>query len=265
MTIYTFNGVPYDPADLVGDSGRGYNTTVTTGTGAQVPRYIAPMVDALADLANNAQTTSASSITLTQGNPFTAVLAMDVPTLAGAYINLVDAANSANTIYGLVSNYVSATKTVTGTQTQVTGSGTVSSWKVQQRVGRPGATGAAGANGTNGTNGSIASLTQVPRSSNTILGASDSGKQITATSSFTQTSDTPANLGTGWWVFYKNKSTDVVTLNFVIDGRATTVLQPGDAVIISCDGTSRRLLGYAPQEPYLLAAASKIFLANNFT
>ena len=133
--IPVFNGKTYDPADYTGADGRGYNATVTTGTGEQFPRYIAAMVDALADLANNAQTTSASPITIGQGSPFTATLDMHIPTLENAYVLFVDSANSANFFYGEVATYDPVNKIVTGTQERVGESGCLSIWKVQQRVG----------------------------------------------------------------------------------------------------------------------------------
>lgn len=67
MTTYTFNGVTYDDADLTGESTR-YSDIVTTGTGVDVPRYIAPMIDALADAGKILATTSTSSVAIGTGS-----------------------------------------------------------------------------------------------------------------------------------------------------------------------------------------------------
>ena len=66
MTLYTFNAITYNSADLTANGGRGYANLVTTGTGdTGVPLYIAPMIDALADLASQRTTTSVSSVDIT--------------------------------------------------------------------------------------------------------------------------------------------------------------------------------------------------------
>ena len=56
-------------------------------------------------------------------------------------------------------------------------------------------------------------LTFVGRTSNTQLGASNKGNFINVTAnSFTQTFDTAANLGAGWWCTLKNSGSGVVTV-----------------------------------------------------
>src|SRR4051812_16808569 len=50
------------------------------------------------------------------------------------------------------------------------------------------------------------------RSSNTILGASDVEKMIFATSTFTQTLAAVATLGDGWWCYFKNEGTGLITI-----------------------------------------------------
>src|SRR5712691_9495158 len=53
----------------------------------------------------------------------------------------------------------------------------------------------------------------VSRSSNTILGLSDFGKTFLATSTFTQTLTAAATLGDGWFCFYRNDGSGVITLD----------------------------------------------------
>lgn len=89
--------------------------------------------------------------------------------------------------------------------------------------------------------GSLDETFMVARSSNTILGASDYGKTINATSTFTQTLDAAATLGDGWHIYYRNNGTGVITLDpnaaETINGSATIDLYPGEGCRISCNGT----------------------------
>jgi hypothetical protein len=80
------------------------------------------------------------------------------------------------------------------------------------------------------------------RATNTILAAADSGKLIEYTGSFTQTFNTAANLGAGWFVFLKNAFTDSVYLTpaggATIDGATDFLMYPGEARLLQCDGTN---------------------------
>lgn len=102
----------------------------------------------------------------------------------------------------------------------------------------------AGAVGATGATGSMAALTQVERTTNTQLGASDSAKSFTITGSggFSQTFDT-SNLGSTWWCLYKNASTGIITLSATIDGISNPTLFPGEAVEIQYNGTTYRTVG----------------------
>lgn len=95
----------------------------------------------------------------------------------------------------------------------------------------------------------------VARSSNTILGQSDFGKTVVATSSFTQTLTAAATLGDGWNVNYFNNngvtggSLTNVTIDpngaETIDGAATFVLPPQHGITIYCDGSAFYTVGYS--------------------
>lgn len=92
---------------------------------------------------------------------------------------------------------------------------------------------------------SAPSLTRSARTSNTILGTADKGTLIDITSgTFTQTFDAVATLGDGWWCYLRNSGTGVVTLDpnaaETIDGVATKALDPGQTVIVQCDGVALR-------------------------
>lgn len=85
------------------------------------------------------------------------------------------------------------------------------------------------------------------RTSNVSLGASDNASLIDVTSgTFTQTLSAVADLGSGWYVFYRNSGSGVVTIDpggaETIDGAATKVLYPLQTVIIQCDGTALRTI-----------------------
>jgi hypothetical protein len=79
------------------------------------------------------------------------------------------------------------------------------------------------------------------RSSNSILLIDDRKKAIAATATFTQTFDDAAELGSGWWVLYRNATTDgsVVTLdpNDNINGAGSLALQSQESCFVLCTGT----------------------------
>lgn len=111
------------------------------------------------------------------------------------------------------------------------------------------------ADGTNGqsivTNGSgtlsfaapTAAITRSARTSNTILAAGDLNKIIDVTSgTFSQTITAAATLGSGWFCWYRNFGTGVVTLDpdgsETVNGSTTLALSYGDAVLLQCDGSN---------------------------
>lgn len=92
-----------------------------------------------------------------------------------------------------------------------------------------------------------ASIYRVARTTNTALAATDKGKLIDITSgTFTQTFAAAATLGDGWWCYLRNSGTGVVTLDpnasETIDGAATKTLDPGQTVIVQCDGSALRTI-----------------------
>lgn len=82
----------------------------------------------------------------------------------------------------------------------------------------------------------------VARSSNVILGVSDYGRVVSATSTFTQTLTAAATLGDGWWCGYVNTGTGVITIDpnstETINGLTSIVMSPGDSCLIYCDGSN---------------------------
>lgn len=79
------------------------------------------------------------------------------------------------------------------------------------------------------------------RSSNTMLDIADNGKAIVATSTFTQTFDTSANLKDGWTIAYKNNGVGVITLQAgsgTIDGLSSITLAAGASCVVWCNGTN---------------------------
>jgi hypothetical protein len=95
--------------------------------------------------------------------------------------------------------------------------------------------------------GSLSESIVVARSSNTILGVSNFGNAIVATSTFTQTLTAAATLGDGWFCYYRNDGTGVITLDpngaETIDGSTTLALNPGESVVILCNGSAFKTIG----------------------
>ena len=86
------------------------------------------------------------------------------------------------------------------------------------------------------------SVVRSARTTNTILAAGDNGTLIDITSgTFSQTFTAAATLGSGWFCYYRNNGTGVVTLDpnaaELIDGAATLIMYPGDARLFQCTGT----------------------------
>lgn len=80
------------------------------------------------------------------------------------------------------------------------------------------------------------------RTSNTILAAADRSVLVDITSgTFTQTFTAAATLGSGWFCYYRNSGTGVVTLDpnsgEHIDGVDTRIMYPGECRLIQCDGS----------------------------
>lgn len=86
------------------------------------------------------------------------------------------------------------------------------------------------------------------RSSNTILGESDIGKTIVATSGFTQTLTAVATLGDGWWCAYRVEygATIVFDPNASenIDGAATKTVVGPEQGLIFCNGSAFFTVGF---------------------
>lgn len=111
---------------------------------------------------------------------------------------------------------------------------------------------------TNGTTASWVSLgvALVERTSNTMLGASNTGNFIDITSgTFTQTFDAVATLGSGWYCFLRNSGTGDVTLDpnssEQIDGVTSYIMYPKECRLIQCDGSKLTTI--------ILTPFSKIF------
>jgi hypothetical protein len=97
------------------------------------------------------------------------------------------------------------------------------------------------------------------RTSNTILGVADSGKLIDVTSgTFTQTFTAAATLGDGWYVWYKNSGTGVVTTDpngaETIDGVSTGTIESGDTFLITSDGTNLQCTKIYGRKPHYITA-----------
>ena len=79
-----------------------------------------------------------------------------------------------------------------------------------------------------------ATMIRSTRSSNTALTAADNSKLIDITGgTFTQTLSSASALGSGWYCFYRNSGSGVIT----VAGLANTI-QTGEAYIFQCDGTN---------------------------
>lgn len=89
----------------------------------------------------------------------------------------------------------------------------------------------------------VGTIVRIARTSNTILDENNIGRFIEVTSgTFTQTFTAAATLGTGWYVYYGNSGTGIITLDpnggETIDGAATRLVYPGQKLLIQCNGSN---------------------------
>jgi len=159
--------------------------------------------------------TSPTLVTPALGTPASGVATNLTGTATGLTAGITNALKSATTTV----NVSSATAPTTG-QALIATSTTAATWQSL-------------------SSGGI-SLTE--RTSNTILGASDSGGLFDITSgTFTQTFDAAATLAADWYVYLRNSGTGDITLDpngaETIDGLTTFVMYSGEARLIQCDGT----------------------------
>lgn len=87
MTTFTWNNVLYDNADLTKNDNTGYAEKIVPGVGgAAVERFIAMMMDGLADAGKQLVTSSATSVTIGTGSkgPFT--MATTIPYTVGSWV-----------------------------------------------------------------------------------------------------------------------------------------------------------------------------------
>jgi len=98
------------------------------------------------------------------------------------------------------------------------------------------------------------------RSANVTLDASDRGKTVRATGTWTQAFDACSALGDGWSVDFLNEGTGTVTLDpnasETIGGATTLALQPGQGGRIVCNGANLQLISNLP-----VAATRQVFTA----
>jgi len=83
---------------------------------------------------------------------------------------------------------------------------------------------------------------RVERTSDTILAAADSGSFIDVTSgTFSQTFTAAATLGNGWFCWYRNSGSGLITFDpngsELIDGATTLLLYSGECRLIQCTGS----------------------------
>jgi hypothetical protein len=101
-------------------------------------------------------------------------------------------------------------------------------------------------------------ITRTARTSNTSLASADKGKLFDVTSnSFTQTIDAASSLGNGWYCYYRNSGTGIVTIDpngaETIDGSATVAVTPGIGFVLVCDGSNFYTIGRTNQGRTLIS------------
>ena len=93
--------------------------------------------------------------------------------------------------------------------------------------------------------GAGSEIIRVARTSNTAISSANKGNIIDITSgTFTQTFNSAASLGNGWFCYVRNSGTGDITLDpnasELIDGLTSYVMHPGEVRLVQCDGAAFR-------------------------
>lgn len=159
--------------------------------------------------------TGSKSLTIEAGKSF----AIGQPVL------IASTAAPANWMHGQVTAYDSGTGALTVTVGAISGSGTVAAWSVSV---------------TAVVLAAAPSLTQRTITSTDTLIASDQGKLVNCSGTFTLSVTAAATLGNGWWCYVRNTGTGTITLDpsgtEKVDGVATGPV--AGTILLACNGTS---------------------------
>lgn len=149
---------------------------------------------------------------------------------AGQWVTVTDSVDNNNWVFGQVTSYSGTTLILT--ITRMNGSGSVSSWNISISGVQP------------PESSQPPSLPRVERTGNVQITALDKGVLIDIISgSFTQTFESAALLGIGWWCYIRNNGSGYVTLAAALDGISNRILSPGTTVLLQGDGA---LLHFIP-------------------
>lgn len=194
--------------------------------------------------------TSSTSVTVGTGSKsFTASTGRSW--VAGGYVLVFRTSVPSTYMLGRVTSYTSGTGALVVDVTGTSGSGTITDWTITTA-------------GPQGSAGSVATMVGSALTTGTNLGTGDIGKFIRCTGTFTVTFTAAATLASGWWVWLKNESTGVITLDpnssETINGAATYTLPANTAALVQCDGSAFRVIHAAPSDlvrlPIFSAAAA---------
>lgn len=159
--------------------------------------------------------TGSKSLTIEAGKGFT----------IGQPVLIASTAAPSNYMSGQVTAYNSGTGAMTVNVTAIGGSGTVASWAVSVSA--------------------VVLATAPSLSQRTITGtdtliASDQGKLINCSGTFTLSVTAATTLGDGWWCYVRNTGTGTVTLDpsgaETVDGVASGPVR--DTILLACNGTA---------------------------
>ena len=160
--------------------------------------------------------TGAKSLTVETGRGFA----------VGQALLIASTASPTNYMSGQVTSYDSGAGALVFNATTSNGSGTLAAWTVS-------ITALAG--------GAPTVLQRSITGTDTLI-ASDQGKLINASGTFTLAVTAAATLGNGWYCWLRNTSNGDVTVDPAsteqIDGATTFVLRPGFTVLVACGGTA---------------------------
>lgn len=169
--------------------------------------------------------TSSTSLTIGSGNKSLTV-GVSKLYVAGMTVAIASTASPNNSMSGIVQSYDNVTGALVVTINTISGSGTFAAWTISlSAITAP------------------AQVIRSTRTANTILAETDRRGYVDVTSgTFTQTVTPSSVLGAGWWCYYGNSGTGVVTIDpdsaETINGLSTLTLNPGEVILLQADGSN---------------------------
>lgn len=226
-----------------------FTVTTATASAASAAASAASAASAILSTSTTATSTTSNAIP-TSGLPVSKSFTIETgKTLSvGMTIKVTATSSTANWMLGTITSYTSGTGALVMDITNSNGVGTYTAWSLSLS-----------APILSTTSNSVVSL-----SSAYSPAYNDKGSVYLCTGTFSLTYTAAATLGNGWYAYFKNDGTGVIThdpnASETIEGAATVTQQPGEFFLVLCDGTNFQLFRLVSKKVFYSARTSNTIL-----